>query len=37
MNVLDKDFEDWQADYDVEESDDDTIEDDIYDIEDLED
>ena len=37
VNVLDKDFEDWQADYDVEESDDDTIEDDIYDIEDLED
>lgn len=40
VNVLASDFADWQADFDttgIEEDDDDTFNDDIYDIEDLED
>ncbi len=40
VNVLASDFADWQADFDttgIEEEDDDVIDDDIYDIEDLED
>lgn len=40
VNVLASDFADWQADFDttgIEEDDDDTFDDDIYDIEDLED
>lgn len=39
VNVLDSDFADWQADFDTTgiEDDDDVIDDDIYDIEDLED
>ena len=40
VNVLASDFADWQADFDttgIEEVDDDTFDDDIYDIEDLED
>lgn len=40
VNVLASDFADWQADFDttgIEEDDDDVIDDDIYDIEDLED
>lgn len=39
VNVLASDFADWQADFDttgIEEDDDDTFDDDIYDIEDLE-
>ena len=40
VNVLASDFADWQADFDttgIEDDDDDVIDDDIYDIEDLED
>lgn len=40
VNVLASDFADWQADFDttgIEEDDDDTFDDDIYDIQDLED
>lgn len=38
VNTLESDFADWQADYDIDDAnDDDTLDDDIYDIEDLED